>query len=180
MYKFILVFLAFFLFQLNASNLYKLNLISIPDNFNAKAKIRLKAWQKLVKQNKNNSTYKKLVAVNNFFNNIPYKKDIDNWGKKDYWATPIEFLALGSGDCEDYVIAKAYTLQLLGIKKNSLEYVYSDLILKKKKERHLVLSYFIPNQHTSIILDNVNKKLSLEENRKDLIVLAKFKPQALK
>ena len=35
---------------------------------------------------------------------------ICNFGiKKDYWATRMEFVGKGAGDCEDYVIAKYFT-----------------------------------------------------------------------
>lgn len=35
---------------------------------------------------------KKLERVNNFFNRMRFIDDIKLWRKKDYWATPLEFL----------------------------------------------------------------------------------------
>ena len=40
--------------------------------------------------------------------------------KKDYWATPIEFMGTGAGDCEDYAIAKYFSLINLGIPEDKL------------------------------------------------------------
>jgi len=43
-------------------------------------------------------------------NNISYVTDITNWRQKDYWATISQFLNR-DGDCEDYAIAKYYSLK---------------------------------------------------------------------
>lgn len=174
------LFLLFFVLFLSQNLTAKTNiptLINIHNNYSKQTNTRINAWKELINKNQKKSIYQKLVAVNDFFNQIPYKKDIENWGKKDYWAKPLEFLVVGAGDCEDYVIAKAYTLELLGIKKDKLDYVYSDLKIKNKVQRHLVLSYFIKKNNSSIILDNVYKKLALAKHRKDLIILKKFKPK---
>jgi amino acid transporter len=42
------------------------------------------------------------------------------FGIDDYWMTPKEFFIKGFGDCEDYAIAKYFTLLELGVKKESL------------------------------------------------------------
>jgi len=39
-----------------------------------------------------------------------YKKDIDQFGKKDYWQTPYEFEKNNGGDCEDFCIYFMATL----------------------------------------------------------------------
>lgn len=54
-----------------------------------------------------------LEAVNRFLNLAPYVTDIVNWGVPDYWATIHEFLRK-DGDCEDYAIAKYFSLKALG------------------------------------------------------------------
>ena len=50
--------------------------------------------------------------------------DIIHWNKVDYWATPIEFLASHGGDCEDFAIAKYFTLIQLGIPEEQLTLTY--------------------------------------------------------
>jgi predicted transglutaminase-like cysteine proteinase len=57
--------------------------------------------------------------VNKFFNQWPYKTDMEVYGVEDYWATPREFIQK-SGDCEDYAIAKYYALRELGVPADRL------------------------------------------------------------
>lgn len=47
-------------------------------------------------------------------------KDINLWGEKDYWATPLEFKAKEMGDCEDYAICKYYELRSKGFGASDL------------------------------------------------------------
>ena len=63
----------------------------------------------------------KLRAVNDFYNQrLAYMEDIDNWGQIDYWASPLESLGKGAGDCEDYAIGKYFTLTSLGVPDSKL------------------------------------------------------------
>ena len=49
----------------------------------------------------------KLTLVNDFWNrSVMSGEDSVIWGQPDYWATPLESLGKGAGDCEDYVIGK--------------------------------------------------------------------------
>lgn len=59
------------------------------------------------------SKWEQLVAVNSYMNARAYLPDEKNWGMQDHWATPGEFLAR-SGDCEDFAIAKFFSLKHLG------------------------------------------------------------------
>lgn len=55
-----------------------------------------------------------LQRVNEFFNRrIRFAEDPVVWGQPDYWASPLETLARGSGDCEDFVFAKYFSLREL-------------------------------------------------------------------
>lgn len=55
-----------------------------------------------------------LEETNRFFNRQIFIDDIKLWGQNDYWASPAEFLAVGGGDCEDFSIAKYFTLREMG------------------------------------------------------------------
>jgi predicted transglutaminase-like cysteine proteinase len=67
----------------------------------------------------------KLRGVNEFFNRrVLFRDDIDIWGQVDYWASPLEMLDKGSGDCEDYAIAKYFSLLGLGVPVAKLRMVY--------------------------------------------------------
>ena len=50
---------------------------------------------------------------------LVFRSDQANWGELDYWAGPDEFFARG-GDCEDYAIAKYYSLRALGFAASDL------------------------------------------------------------
>lgn len=57
--------------------------------------------------------------VNDLMNKVRYIGDKKNWGKSDYWETPIEFLSYG-GDCEDFAIAKYASLRALGVPDSAM------------------------------------------------------------
>jgi predicted transglutaminase-like cysteine proteinase len=60
-----------------------------------------------------------MEAVNRWANARPYVEDIANWNLPDYWETPGEFIAHG-GDCEDFAIAKYFSLVRLGFPARDL------------------------------------------------------------
>jgi predicted transglutaminase-like cysteine proteinase len=70
-------------------------------------------WREMMAAAKEMSPAQQMRMVNRFFNGFPYIEDIDNYGRSDYWATPLQFLKK-SGDCEDYAIAKFVSLRMLG------------------------------------------------------------------
>src|SRR5690606_17341933 len=92
----------------------------IKGRFGASAERRLHAWQALIRNNQELSELEKLEVVNRFFNQRRFVDDIDLWGQTDYWATPAEFLGQDAGDCEDFSIAKYFTLKDLGVDTRKL------------------------------------------------------------
>lgn len=79
----------------------------------------VKDWMKLLSSLKNASDEEKIESVNEYMNNIKFISDANNYGARDYWATPMEFLARG-GDCEDYAMAKYISLRALGIPQSKM------------------------------------------------------------
>ena len=71
-----------------------------------RAELRIMAWRRTVEESRGLSVSQQLQNVNNFFNMLRFVNDQEHWGKNDYWATPIEFLSTGGGDCEDFTRAK--------------------------------------------------------------------------
>jgi predicted transglutaminase-like cysteine proteinase len=66
-----------------------------------------------------------VARVHEFFNQrIQPGEDAENWGLDDYWTTPGELLGLGSGDSEDFALAKYFTLLALNIPPEQLRLVY--------------------------------------------------------
>lgn len=149
--------------------------------YGAKAKKRVELWDNMLQKSKDEKILKKLKNVNDFFNKIRYKTDPKHWKRKDYWATPYEFLGTAAGDCEDYAIAKYYSLRKLGVPESKLRITY--VIYKKRNTRfdqaHMVLTYYHKKGATPIVLDNINKKLKLATKRKDLKPVYSFNASGL-
>ncbi|MBJ9873895.1 transglutaminase-like cysteine peptidase, partial [Citrobacter werkmanii] len=92
---------------------------------NAVAQQRINAWQQLLIQLRNADEKTQLREVNRFFNiQLRYAEDSDIWHSVDYWATPVESLRKGEADCEDYAIAKYFTLRQLGVADDKLRITY--------------------------------------------------------
>ena len=141
------------------------------------AKKRFFYLQKNLDGVKNASDLKKLNAVNNFYNNVSYASDMKTYRKKDYWATPWEFLGKDKGDCEDYVISKYFALIYLCIDSEKLFFTY--VRSRKFKAAHMVLTYFKTPRSEPLILDNNNRKIFPASQRKDLTPIYNFNGESL-
>ena len=146
----------------------KLNSISV--KYGTKAKSRVELWDNMLQASKNEKILNKLKNVNDFFNKMKYKTDQRHWKKNDYWATPYEFMGTAAGDCEDYAIAKYFSLRKIGVPDSKLRITYVKYIKTRSKfeQAHMVLTYYHKPGATPIVLDNINKKLKLATKRKDL------------
>jgi len=133
---------------------------------------RLLAWKKILATSPKLPDLEKLEIVNRFFNQIIFVSDLVHWGQTDYWATPVEFLASNGGDCEDFSIAKYFTLLALNIpdKKMQLTYVKALSI----NEAHMVLTYFTTPQAIPLVLDNLRGDIVSADLRADLIPVYSF------
>jgi len=162
-------------------NISSKKMTAFEKKYGAQATKRVKIWDRVIEKSKKQKVLKKLKNVNDFFNKIKYKRDNKHWGKKDYWAAPFEFMGTGAGDCEDYAIAKYYSLIKLGIPEKKLRITYVKLLRKRTKyeEAHMVLTYYHKPSSTPIVLDNVNKKLQLASKRKDLKPVYSFNANGL-
>jgi len=118
-----------------------------------------------------------LFEVNSFFNKLEFKDDIEHWGQNDYWATPVEFLATQAGDCEDYTIAKYFSLVELGIPSEKLRLMYVTAL--RPRQAHMVLSYYDTPTSIPLILDNINKRILPANQRRDLIPIYSFNGNGL-
>lgn len=107
------------------------------------------AWQELIDRLQGKDPTTQMNAVNTFMNQRRYIVDPLNWGVRDYWSTPAQFLAR-YGDCEDYAIAKFLTLKRLGWSGENMRIVVlQDLNLQVA---HAVLAVYTGDG--IIILDN--------------------------
>lgn len=80
-----------------------------------------KEWGAQIAAFKGLPRQEQLTQVNDYINHsVSYVEDIDLWHQVDYWATPTETLSKHAGDCEDFAIAKYYSLKQLGFNEDDL------------------------------------------------------------
>jgi predicted transglutaminase-like cysteine proteinase len=139
---------------------------------------RLTAWEDLIRQDRSKADREKLEKVNRFFNSkIRFANDIDVWGIKDYWATPIEFLCKAAGDCEDFAIAKYFTLKAMGVDDEKLRITYVKAI--QYNIHHMVLTYYSEPEAEPLVLDNLVDSISPASKRTDLMPIFGFNGSGL-
>jgi predicted transglutaminase-like cysteine proteinase len=125
----------------------------------------------------------KLQAVNDFFNRrIAFREDLLVWQQVDYWASPLETLGQGAGDCEDYAVAKYFSLLALGMPTSRLRLVYVRAELGGPggvQEPHMVLAYYPAPGAEPTILDNLVGELRSASRRPDLTPVFSFNSEGL-
>ncbi len=142
-----------------------------------RAELRIMAWRRTVEESRGLSVSQQLQNVNNFFNMLRFVNDQEHWGKNDYWATPIEFLATGGGDCEDFTIAKYFALRELGVPDDKLRLVYVKAL--RLNQHHMVLAYYHTPTSVPVILDNLDKTIKPAVQRNDLLPIYSFNAENL-
>lgn len=152
--------------------------------YGADAQQTVRAWRSMIASSAGLPERKKLERVNNFFNrSVLFEDDIVTWGSKDYWATPLETMGRGQGDCEDFSIAKYVSLGLLGvpIEKLRITYVRAELGLPGSgvSQAHMVLAYYPTPEAEPLVLDNLVAQLRPASRRPDLSPVFGFNSQGL-
>jgi len=155
----------------------KETLLKIGKKYKMFAKKRFFFQEQILESVANKSDLEKLNAVNEFYNGVRYSSDMKVYKKKDYWATPYEFLGKDQGDCEDYVIAKYFALRHLGMSPKKLFFTY--VRSTKFKAPHMVLTYFKTPRSEPLILDNNNHRIFKASKRKDLKPIYNFNGEIL-
>lgn len=139
-----------------------------------------------MKSLKNKSTKIKARKIDQYFNQYIYKYDTIVENNKtirggDYWRTFKNFIGQLGGDCDDFTLAKYYSLVKLGIPKDKLQIWLGSF--KSKKLNHMVLAYFIDDSNDPLILDNNTKwavKYSKRSNFKPWFYVNEYKYGAFK
>ncbi len=141
------------------------------------AKRRAMALVEIMNEVKSQDDLSKMEKVNDFFNQTPYVSDQNVWGVSDYWATRLEFIGRDKGDCEDYVIAKYFTLRELGVSPKKLYMTYVKSL--RFKTAHMVLTYYETPRSVPLVLDNYNYKILPATQRDDLVPVYSFSADEL-
>ncbi len=151
--------------------------------FGPESRTRLGAWQEFVRaipaerRQIPGNELELLGSVNRFFNRIPFVTDLAHWGVEDYWATPAEALASNGADCEDFSIAKYFTLKELGVPNERLRITYVKAV--RLNQAHMVLAYYPAQNAVPLILDNLEDKVRPASERADLIPVYSFNDEDL-
>jgi predicted transglutaminase-like cysteine proteinase len=134
---------------------------------------QLSSWGQLVEQNSDLKDIEKLNTINAYFNrHIKFISDATHWHKEDYWATPLESIGTKGGDCEDFVIAKYFSLIQAGVKEEKLRITYVKAV--KLNQAHMVLAYYSTARAEPLILDNLTAKILPASKRRDLSPVYSF------
>jgi predicted transglutaminase-like cysteine proteinase len=150
---------------------------SIRVNYGDDAQKRVKDWQEILDDNRDKDIDEQLYSINRFFNRLEFVDDLKHWNKNDYWATPVEFLSTNGGDCEDFSIAKYFSLRDMGVSAEKLRLMYVKAL--RYNMAHMVLAYYETPKSIPLILDNLNKDILPANKRRDLRPVYSFNGEGL-
>ncbi len=141
-------------------------------------------WEQALALFQNETVQQKLADVNDFVNRrLRFEDDQNVWGVADYWATPIEALAKGAGDCEDYAIAKYFSLKFAGVPVSKLRITYVKVRLGNASsaplQAHMVLTYYPSPDAEPLILDNLISEIRPASRRADLVPIFSFNSEGI-
>lgn len=143
----------------------------------------VQALQPLLMQSVGQDELAQLQTVNQFFNRrIQFREDTEAWGQVDYWASPLESLDRGQGDCEDYAIAKYFSLLAVGMPVAKLRLVYVRAQIGGPQgvvQAHMVLAYYAAPGAEPMILDNLITDVRPASRRPDLVPVFSFNSEGL-
>lgn len=158
---------------------------TVTQRFGTSVTQKFREWQKLVAEtSKMDDPDEQIKAVNDFWNRrIQFMEDKDAWGQDDYWATPMESLGQGKGDCEDFAIAKYFTLLASGMDVAQLRLIYVKAKLggadSNITQAHMVLAYYSEPDAEPQILDNLLGEIRPASRRPDLTPVFSFNGQGV-
>lgn len=140
---------------------------------------RLGQWEQMLAEARSLSEADRLKKVNDWVNRkIQFVDDIELWQQRDYWATPVEFLGRGAGDCEDFTITKYFSLKALGVPIERLRLTYVKARIggpsSNVTQAHMVLTYYPTPEAEPLVLDNLLSEIRPAGRRPDLAPLFSF------
>jgi predicted transglutaminase-like cysteine proteinase len=145
--------------------------------YGPRARTRLLEWEALIRDNTGSSDMEKLSTVNRFFNKYDFVSDALHWNIEDYWATPVEFIASDGGDCEDFSMAKYFTLKAMGVQESKLNLTYVKAL--SLNQAHMVLTYYEKPGAEPLVLDNLVDEIKPASKRTDLLPVYSFNGSGL-
>ncbi len=147
--------------------------------YGARGERAITGWLELARANQSLSEREKLTRANDFWNrSVLSSEDLLVWKKADYWATPVETLGKGAGDCEDYVIGKYFSLLDMGVAPEKLQLIYVRARVggpgSREQIAHMVLGYYATPNAVPLVLDNLVSTILPATQRRDLVPVFSF------
>jgi predicted transglutaminase-like cysteine proteinase len=137
------------------------------------------AWRTLVANLAGAADTERLKRVNDFVNRQTlFGEDMAIWGQQDYWATPLETMGKGAGDCEDFAIFKYFSLREAGVARDKLRLIYvrakTGADGSAPLQAHMVLAYYAQPDAEPLVLDNLIGDIKPASRRPDLVPVFSF------
>jgi predicted transglutaminase-like cysteine proteinase len=134
-------------------------------------------WRKLVVALGDSNDLDRVKRVNAFVNQqTQFADDMSIWNQLDYWATPLETLGRSAGDCEDFAIAKYFTLLQVGVQQDKLRLIYvrAKTGTSESTQAHMVLAYYATPDAEPLVMDNLIGDVRPASRRPDLVPVFSF------
>ena len=157
---------------------------SAAKRFGEPAAAAIRDWQAGLSSVAAVSEAEKLRFVNAYINGrVAFLDDQVIWGVNDHWATPLETLARAQGDCEDYVIAKYFSLRHLGVPAAKLRLTYVRARIGGPSssivQAHMILAYYTTPDAEPLVMDNLISEIRPASRRPDLAPVFSFNSEGL-
>ena len=156
----------------------------LADRFGPSRLPLLDNWLATIESAKPKKDDARLKLINDFINrHIVFDDDIAVWQQSDYWATPLETIGQGRGDCEDFAIIKYISLRQAGIPAARLRLIY----VKARRNgaagpvqiAHMVLAYYATPNAEPLVLDNLDPTIRAASQRGDLQPVFSFSSEGI-
>lgn len=157
---------------------------TVTQRYGAQGLQSLTTWRTMLASLNNAPETEILRRVNEHWNRtVRFGEDSEIWHQDDYWATPLETMGRGRGDCEDFVIAKYFTLRALGVPESRLRLTYVRARIGSASsgvsQAHMVLSYYATPESPPLVLDNLVSSIQPASARTDLTPVFSFNAQGI-
>ncbi len=156
----------------------------LADRFGPSRLPLLDNWLATIESAKPKKDDARLKLINDFINrHIVFDDDISVWQQSDYWATPLETIGQGRGDCEDFAIIKYISLRQAGIPAARLRLIY----FKARRNgatgpvqiANMVLAYYATPNAEPLVLDNLDPTIRAASQRGDLQPVFSFNSEGI-
>ncbi len=157
---------------------------ALQQRYGGNAAAAAKDWNDALTVFQSGTEQQKLKNINEYFNRkLRFETDLKVWEREDYWATPIEALIKGSGDCEDYAIAKYFSLKFSGVPVSKLRITYVKARIggmdSNITQAHMVLTYYSTPDAEPLVLDNLVSEIRPASRRVDLVPIFSFNSEGV-